>query len=525
MVRAVFYKLPLAFYLAALFIFTLFGPASALDKDFRVKYPIAEFEGASVVSRMMWEGFDGDPRNGVDEMIQLLNQTDIKRVSLPICVDYLIEGAGDCPIGTKNNSRQIHYEVVSKLVQAGYHVTIRFMPHASKRVSGSKITLVEHALRTDKKAVKKFVDEWRSFATTYKEFHQNQVSFNLMNEPHYRDIKRLYLEDWLKVAIEAIDAIRSVSHDRIIIVPSIAKSMYANPDLKKKIAGFGPNKIIRKLPYDNLIYSFHSYEPAEYAQQGSQNYPMGFEWKKSYEKTISRNAEILANFANENQVPVILTEFGAEAFFDGKKHGVPTIEGRAKFADSYYNSHVENRGIGIAWWTLEKRKTLLRYCPVLTIAAREGFNEFYPAGKVWDLGVLNALRLSNDKTSVQTCDELEESSGAAIQQAISGAPSSKYAHMSASPDKNKYDRSDIGLRQRFQCLAEYGKQNGLADLPSDAEIDNLITNIQGIYYYRSHRQIIKLGISSSSMKSHKKTLVRLINFEGTNAEFCEKPVL
>jgi len=501
-VRAVFYKLPLAFYLAALFIFTLFGPASALDKDFRVKYPIAEFEGASVVSRMMWEGFDGDPRNGVDEMIQLLNQTDIKRVSLPICVDYLIEGAGDCPIGTKNNSRQIHYEVVSKLVQAGYHVTIRFMPHASKRVSGSKITLVEHALRTDKKAVKKFVDEWRSFATTYKEFQQNQVSFNLINEPHYRDVKRLYLEDWLKVAIEAIDAIRSVSHDRIIIVPSIAKSMYANPDLEKKIAGFGPNKIIRKLPYDNLIYSFHSYEPAEYAQQGSQNYPMGFEWKKGYDKTISRNAEILANFANENQVPVILTEFGAEAFFDGKKHGVPTIEGRAKFADSYYNSYVENRGIGIAWWSLEKRKTLFRYCPPSSLAF-ERFNEFYPAGRVWDAGVLKSLKLFTDETPERSCKQ----------------------NITNADKKVKYDRSENGMKQRFKCLLDYGDQNGLSDLPSGDEIENFIANIQGNRYYRSHSQITKLGISEKSMASNKHALVRLVNYEGTNEEFCKKPVL
>ncbi|MDC0644980.1 glycoside hydrolase family 5 protein [Alphaproteobacteria bacterium] len=482
---------------------TVFGPAAALDKDFRVKYPIAEFEGASVVSRMMWEGFDGDPRSGVDEMIQLLNQTDIKRVSLPICVDYLIEGAGDCPIGTKNNSRQIHYEVVSKLVQAGYHVTIRFMPHASKRVSGSKITLVEHALRTDKKAVKKFVDEWRSFATTYKEFQQNQVSFNLINEPHYRDVKRLYLEDWLKVAIEAIDAIRSVSHDRIIIVPSIAKSMYANPDLEKKIAGFGPNKIIRKLPYDNLIYSFHSYEPAEYAQQGSQNYPMGFEWKKGYDKTISRNAEILANFANENQVPVILTEFGAEAFFDGKKHGVPTIEGRAKFADSYYNSYVENRGIGIAWWSLEKRKTLFQYCPLLSSLSFEGFNEFYPAGRVWDVGVLKSLKLFTDKTPERSCKQ----------------------NITNATKKDKYDRSENGMKQRFQCLLDYGEKNGLSDLPSGDEVENFIANIQGNRYYRSHSQIMKLGISEKSMASNKHALVRLVNYEGTNEEFCKKPVL
>ena len=503
MALTVFYKLRLAFYLAVLSILTVFGPAAALDKDFRVKYPIAEFEGASVVSRMMWEGFDGDPRNGVDEMIQLLNQTDIKRVSLPICVDYLIEGAGDCPIGTKNNSRQIHYEVVSKLVQAGYHVTIRFMPHASKRVSGSKITLVEHALRTDKKAVKKFVDEWRSFATTYKEFQQNQVSFNLINEPHYRDVKRLYLEDWLKVAIEAIDAIRSVSHDRIIIVPSIAKSMYANPDLEKKIAGFGPNKIIRKLPYDNLIYSFHSYEPAEYAQQGSQNYPMGFEWKKGYDKTISRNAEILANFANENQVPVILTEFGAEAFFDGKKHGVPTIEGRAKFADSYYNSYVENRGIGIAWWSLEKRKTLFQYCPLLSSLSFEGFNEFYPAGRVWDVGVLKSLKLFTDKTPERS-----------YKQNITNATK-----------KDKYDRSENGMKQRFQCLLDYGEKNGLSDLPSGDEVENFIANIQGNRYYRSHSQIMKLGISEKSMASNKHALVRLVNYEGTNEEFCKKPVL
>ena len=91
--------------------------------------------------------------------------------------------------------------------------------------------------------------------------------------------------------------------------------------------------------------------------------------------------------------------------------------------------------------------------------------------------------------------------------------------------KTKYDRTPVGMTKRFECLKRYAIENGLAALPSSQEIEKLISNLANNYFYRSHRQIVKAGISKESMDANKKALVRLVNFEGANEEYCAKPVL
>ena len=92
-------------------------------------------------------------------------------------------------------------------------------------------------------------------------------------------------------------------------------------------------------------------------------------------------------------------------------------------------------------------------------------------------------------------------------------------------DEKKYDRTAVGMQMRFKCLADYAASNNITGLPSNQEIESLITNMEGNHYYRSHRQIVKAGISKEAMDANKKALVRLVNYEGTNEEYCAKPVL
>ena len=91
--------------------------------------------------------------------------------------------------------------------------------------------------------------------------------------------------------------------------------------------------------------------------------------------------------------------------------------------------------------------------------------------------------------------------------------------------KPKYDRTVAGMKVRFKCLADYAEANVITDLPSEQEIESLTTNLEGNDYYRSKRQIVKAGISKEAMDANKTALVRLVNFEGTNAEYCAKPLL
>ena len=67
--------------------------------------------------------------------------------------------------------------------------------------------------------------------------------------------------------------------------------------------------------------------------------------------------------------------------------------------------------------------------------------------------------------------------------------------------------------------------HGIKGLPSQQEITALISNLENNDHYRSHRIIVKSGITQSSMDANKAALIRLVNYEGTNEEYCAKPVL
>ena len=88
-----------------------------------------------------------------------------------------------------------------------------------------------------------------------------------------------------------------------------------------------------------------------------------------------------------------------------------------------------------------------------------------------------------------------------------------------------YDRTELGLELRFQCLSKYFEENNLDNFPSEQVIERLARNLEGNDFYRSHRQIVKAGIPKDLMDKHKKALVRLINYEGSNEDYCKKPVV
>ena len=110
--------------------------------------------------------------------------------------------------------------------------------------------------------------------------------------------------------------------------------------------------------------------------------------------------------------------------------------------------------------------------------------------------------------------------------------SSRFGALESSPKRvnlkvreEKYDRTKSGMKVRFKCLTDFASANNITELPANQEIESLTANLEGNDYYRSHRQIVKAGISKEAMDANKKALVRLVNFEGTNEEYCAKPVL
>ena len=88
----------------------------------------------------------------------------------------------------------------------------------------------------------------------------------------------------------------------------------------------------------------------------------------------------------------------------------------------------------------------------------------------------------------------------------------------------KYDRTRAGLSIRFECLMTALSETGEKSLPTDQEIDRFIDGLEGNTFYRTKRHLEKLEMSKDAVKAHKAALLRLVNFEGTNDAFCDKPL-
>ena len=101
-------------------------------------------------------------------------------------------------------------------------------------------------------SVARFVDLWRRLAAHYAGRDPERVFFEVMNEPEVNDPYR-----WAGIQAHAVEAIRSVAPKNTIIVT-------------------GPNYgsledllTLEPLPDDNVLYTFHFYEPYEFTHQGA----------------------------------------------------------------------------------------------------------------------------------------------------------------------------------------------------------------------------------------------------------------
>ncbi|WP_293788547.1 cellulase family glycosylhydrolase [uncultured Pedobacter sp.] len=92
---------------------------------------------------------------------------------------------------------------------------------------------------------------WTFLEKRYRKISCNSLYFELLNEPVVND------QQWLPVAQQLIAVIRKMSPDRTIIIGgSNYNSMY---ELSR----------ITPLPFKNIIYTFHFYEPFIFTHQGA----------------------------------------------------------------------------------------------------------------------------------------------------------------------------------------------------------------------------------------------------------------
>jgi endoglucanase len=136
----------------------------------------------------------------------------------------------------------------------------------NEKLTGIRITKEKTDLFTDQKTLDAFLRQWTFFASRYQGISSDHLSFNLMNEPLLfsppkgaqnfsgYDWRSYFSDpDWLacekkyaRVALAAIDAIRAVDSDRLIITDGL----------------LGANLPIPLLVDTGVTQSAHTYTPA-----------------------------------------------------------------------------------------------------------------------------------------------------------------------------------------------------------------------------------------------------------------------
>lgn len=183
-------------------------------------------------------------------------------------------------------------------------------------------SLKENRLFEDDTLQERFLSIWRTFATRYREKGRN-VIFELLNE-----IVESNSDRWNTLSKRAVAAIREIDPDRVII-----------------LGGNNYNSVttLSELNYiedDNLVYTFHFYEPHIFTHQKASweppmkelgfvvNYPSGTEEYNKYQRqseNFRRNyafeekigkdyirgyLQPALDFAKERNVPLYCGEYG-----------------------------------------------------------------------------------------------------------------------------------------------------------------------------------------------------------------------
>ncbi len=147
----------------------------------------------------------------------------------------------------------------------------------------------------------RFLEMWKQITTAFLN-KPSDLMFEILNEPH----DNLSAEKWNDFFKNAVSVIRQIDTSRTLIFMP---------------AEWGGSGAINKLEIpddDNLIFSFHFYNPFSFTHQGAEwvensNDWLGTRWLGTADekKAIEDEFNFVKSWAEQNNVPVYIGEFGA----------------------------------------------------------------------------------------------------------------------------------------------------------------------------------------------------------------------
>jgi endoglucanase len=93
---------------------------------------------------------------------------------------------------------------------------------------------------------------WKTFASHYASTDPNKVYFEVLNEPHFDDVYR-----WAGIQASVIASVRAIAPRHTIIATGA------------KWGGIVGLKLLEPVRDENVIYSFHDYDPMTFTHQGA----------------------------------------------------------------------------------------------------------------------------------------------------------------------------------------------------------------------------------------------------------------
>lgn len=350
--------------------------------------------GVGVNTTALWSGASNvSSSSSFARHISVVDDLGFDHLTIIACADWVINLP--CKKSFQNEANIISY-VRTAVSSTDLHIVLSLKAYGSQQFDGVNASYLQDALRDSDDARAQFVASWQRIAQALSDIPASRLSFTLLNEPEFERPapSRSLLMSWETLAASAIEAIRQVSPDRTIIYGGIAKSSWSRR--YKNGSGYkypSVSSIMRPLPYDNIVYAGHSYEPFAFTQQATyRGYRVGQTFSDQDRRVVQADAKRLINWSRQHNVPVILGEFGCIGYTDGRTEGPATAQDCGQYADAVYRAYVEN-GVGITWWSLEKEKTVFIRPSNDACAEQEQCPIWMPQERVANPFILQGLRL------------------------------------------------------------------------------------------------------------------------------------
>ncbi|MFA5171871.1 MAG: cellulase family glycosylhydrolase [Sulfuriferula sp.] len=149
------------------------------------------------------------------------------------------------------------------------------------------------------------IDIWTQLAKRYKG-RPSMGGFDLINEPSPPGRLEAASSSYVEFAGKIIKAIRTIDPQRMIVFEPAPRGN----------ANYGFKALSGPLPYNNVLYSLHFYQPLELTHQGIYGIPLGMtypndSWNK---EQLSKQLDQARKFKAKYNVPIYAGEFSCARY-------------------------------------------------------------------------------------------------------------------------------------------------------------------------------------------------------------------